>query len=93
MSIDLSFFRSETSQRLRDEGRIEGRSEGRSEGRIEGRSEGVAGSILRILERRGVVVDDGVRERLTSCTDLALLERWLDRSLTVTSTAELFDAE
>ncbi|PXX69046.1 hypothetical protein DFR70_102732 [Nocardia tenerifensis] len=81
MSIDLSFFRSETSQRLRDEGRIEGRSEG------------VAGSILRILERRGVVVDDGVRERLTSCTDLALLERWLDRSLTVTSTAELFDAE
>lgn len=70
MSIDLSFFRSETSQRLR--------------------AEGVIDSILRILDRRGIVVGEDVRDRVTSCTDRRVLEGWLDRSLTITTAAELF---
>lgn len=75
MTLDLSFFRSETSQRLRDEGR----------------TEEVAGSILRVLERRGFAIGDDVRDRVTSCTDLDVLRGWLDQSVTVATVAELFE--
>lgn len=80
MTLDPSFFRSETSQRLREEGRTEGRTEE------------VAGSILRVLERRGFVVEDKVRDRITSCTDLDVLRGWLDQAVTVATVAELFGA-
>ncbi|WP_433658493.1 hypothetical protein ACQPW1_41105 [Nocardia sp. CA-128927] len=79
MSLDPAFFRSETSQRLREEGRDEGRTEG------------VAASILRVLERRGFAVADDMRDRITSCTDLEVLRGWLDQSVTVTTVTELFE--
>ncbi|WP_327369320.1 hypothetical protein [Streptomyces sp. NBC_01217] len=74
MSVDLSFFRSETSERLRSEGRAEGRAE----------------DILRILSKRGVVVSEQVRERIVSCGDLDVLSDWFDRSLVVEVAEELF---
>ncbi|MEU7139998.1 hypothetical protein ABZ942_11170 [Nocardia sp. NPDC046473] len=82
MPIDLSFFRSETSQRLRDEGWIEGWIEGLTVGRVIG--------ILRILESRGFVVEKDVRDRITSCTDLGVLRGWLRRSATVAKVDDLF---
>nr|WBO79686.1 hypothetical protein SBE_003402 [Streptomyces sp. SBE_14.2] len=78
MSVDLSFFRSETSQRLRDEGRTEGLSKGRIE------------DILLILDTRGVEVTEAARERITSSTDLDELRGWLTRALTVRSADDLF---
>ncbi|MEV6063904.1 hypothetical protein AB0L62_28220 [Nocardia asteroides] len=78
MSIDLSFFRSETSQRLREEGREEGREQG------------VADSILRILRRRGVAVPDAAEAKIAACHDRAQLVDWLDRSITVRSVDEMF---
>ncbi|MFD6162776.1 hypothetical protein ACFWF7_23135 [Nocardia sp. NPDC060256] len=84
MSLDPSFFRSETSQRLREEGRTVGLAEGETKA--------VVRNILRVLERRGFVVDDEVRHRITSCTDLDVLDGWLDQSVTVTTVAELFEA-
>jgi len=77
MAVDLSFFRSETSQRLRAEGRAEGRAE----------------DVLRILQRRGVELSESSRERIAGCTDLELLGAWLDRSLTAATEADLFDAD
>lgn len=74
MPIDLSFFRSETSQRLREEGRIKG----------------AAGSILRVLERRGFVVENEVRDRIASCTDLDVLNGWLDQAVTIAKVDDLF---
>jgi hypothetical protein len=80
----------------REEGRVEGREEGRAEGREEGRAEGRAASraedILRILDRRGVVVDESSRARIQACMDLADLDIWFDRALTVTAITELFGA-
>ncbi|MER5358281.1 hypothetical protein [Streptomyces sp. NPDC002785] len=76
MSVDLSFFRSETSERLRSEGRAEGRAE----------------DILRILSKRGVAVSERVRERIVSCGDLDELSDWLDRSLTAEIAEDLFVA-
>lgn len=67
------------------------RSKGRKEGRQEGRAQGQAQSILQVLDRRGIAVDDGSRERIESCTDADMLSAWLDLALTATKAADLFD--
>jgi len=46
-----------------------------------GPAEGEPRAILRILDRRGVAVDDASRQRIESCTDLETLGTRLDRSL------------
>ncbi|MFJ4711946.1 hypothetical protein [Streptomyces sp. NPDC088785] len=89
MSVDLSFFRSQTAQNLRAEGRsegwTEGLAEGRTEGLAEGRAEGEVKAILRILDRRGITVPDDARATITSCTDPDTLDRWLDCAITATT--------
>ncbi|MFE2995622.1 hypothetical protein ACFXG4_11490 [Nocardia sp. NPDC059246] len=64
---------------------------GRAEGRTEGRAEALAGSVLRILERRGLAVDAAVRARIVGCSDPDLLAHWLDRTLEVDSAEQVFD--
>ncbi|MEV0693383.1 hypothetical protein [Streptomyces sp. NPDC050388] len=75
MAVDLSFFQSETAQRLRAEGRVEGRAE----------------DILRLLDGRGIEVSAEERERIAGCGDLATLEVWFTRAITATSAAEVFE--
>ncbi|GGV90372.1 hypothetical protein GCM10015535_46320 [Streptomyces gelaticus] len=82
MSASLSHFRGIVAESFRDEGREEGREEGTAEGQ--------ARIVLRILDRRGVPVDDTVRERIGSCRDSELLDTWSDRALTATTADELF---
>ncbi|MGW9495347.1 hypothetical protein ACWG5P_13285 [Streptomyces prasinus] len=84
MAVDLSFFQSETAQRLR----AEGRDEGRDEGRVEGRTE----DILRLLDGRGVEMSAEERERITGCRDLGTLDVWFTRVITATSAAEVFES-
>lgn len=43
-----------------------------------------------MLEVRGIPVSDSVRERITTCTELALLDVWLERSKAVTRAEDLF---
>ncbi|MEU0967033.1 hypothetical protein ABZ357_16990 [Streptomyces sp. NPDC005917] len=74
MAVDLSFFRSVTSQRLRAEGRAEGRAE----------------DILLILATRGVEVPESARERITTCADPDLLRSWLTRAVTAETVEALF---
>ncbi|MCF6523523.1 hypothetical protein [Streptomyces sp. JJ36] len=90
MAVDLSFFRSETSQRLRAEGRAEGHAEGHAEGRAEGHAEGRAQDILLLLERRGIDVPDEARQRIATCRDLDTLGSWFTRAVAATSADELF---
>ncbi|MFD9756239.1 MULTISPECIES: RpnC/YadD family protein [Streptomyces] len=78
MAIDLSFFRSESSQRLRAEGKAEGRAEGKAE------------AVVQVLEQRGITVTDGVRARINGCADADTLARWLARALSVERAEELF---
>lgn len=66
------------------------RAEGEATGRAEGEVRGEAKALLRVLERRGVVLSEGQRATIEGCRDLEQLERWLDRALTVTSGEELF---
>lgn len=63
----------------------------RAEGRAEGEARGEAKSVLKILEQRNIPVSDSIRERVLTCTDLALLESWLVQSLKATTAEELFD--
>lgn len=57
--------------------------------RAEGRAEGEATALLKILARRGFELTPEQRRRITECTELAVLERWLDRSLSAASVDEL----
>ncbi|MFJ9982252.1 hypothetical protein [Streptomyces cyaneofuscatus] len=75
----LSHFRGIVAESFRDEGRIEGRVEGRAE------------DILRILTVRGVPVPDEARQRVTACTDLAVLDVWFERAITALTADAVFD--
>ncbi|MEU9051647.1 hypothetical protein AB0D37_14700 [Streptomyces sp. NPDC048384] len=64
--------------------------EGKAEGKVEGRAEGKAEGVLRVLEGRGIAVSHEVRERIATCTDLPLVDAWLDRVGTVERVEDLF---
>lgn len=103
MATDLSFFRSESAQRLRAQGLAEGVAEGVAEGFAQGLAEGLAQgltqgrteqavrSVLIVLTERGVGLSTTQRSRLTESTDLEQLEEWLVHALTATDASELFD--
>jgi hypothetical protein len=59
-------------------------------GKKEGKAEGEAESILTVLEARGLDVTDADRERITACTDLRQLKKWLTRAVTAENTSDLF---
>lgn len=65
-------------------------AEGKAEGKLEGKAEGEARALMRILHRRGLAMTDEQQRQILSCTDLATLDRWLDRALSVASVDELF---
>ena len=74
----------------RAQGKVEGRAQGKAEGRAQGKAEGEAAALLKILMRRGLRPTAEQRRRIVECTELSMLERWLDRSLSVGSVDELF---
>ncbi|UUU23532.1 hypothetical protein [Streptomyces sp. DSM 40750] len=67
-----------------------GRGTVRETAYLEGKAEGEAKGLLYVLDVRGIPVPDSVRERIAQCTDLELLDRWLERSRTVTQAEDLF---
>ncbi len=74
----------ETKQEIREEGRREGRQEGRQEGRLAA----TRASLRRVLAGRQLTPTEDEAARIEACTDLATLERWLDRSITAASVAD-----
>lgn len=85
MAMDTSFYRSSFSRQLRAEGRAEGLAEGSAEGRSD--------AVLRVLDKRGVVLSEEQRARVAGCIDLDQLDAWLDRAATATRASEVFDAD
>lgn len=55
-----------------------------------GRAEGEASALLRVLAARGFVVDSATEERVRSCHEVALLERWVTRAVTAATLADVF---
>ncbi|MFI6320863.1 hypothetical protein ACIBG8_25220 [Nonomuraea sp. NPDC050556] len=58
--------------------------------RAEGRAEGEAEAILMVLDARRVLLSEGDRDRIRSCTDLAVLDEWVRRAIVVESADDLF---
>lgn len=69
---------SEAQQRDRELSRAEGKAEGKIE------------DLLKFLAKRGIALSDAQRQQILECRDLAVLDGWLDRILSVTSADELF---
>ncbi|WP_367043807.1 hypothetical protein [Streptomyces sp. Je 1-332] len=64
--------------------------EGKAEGKAEGEAEGKVEALLLFLEVRGILIPDSSLQRIHACTDLATLDRWLVRAVTVDDADELF---
>jgi hypothetical protein len=61
-----------------------------AKGRAEGEAKGLAEALFAVLQARGLRVSDEVRARVFACTDVAQLDAWVRKAVTVTSVDELF---
>jgi len=52
---------------------------------------GHAEAVLRILAARGVPVGEAASERILTCTDKVLLDRWLERALNAITLSDVLD--
>ncbi|MFE8598720.1 Rpn family recombination-promoting nuclease/putative transposase [Archangium violaceum] len=64
-----------------------GHRRGLKQGLALGRAEG----LLRILTVRSLLVDEQTRQRILTCTDVATLDKWLDRAVTATTLSEVWE--
>ena len=62
-----------------------------SDGEGRGEERGRAEAVIRVLRVRGIEVPPAMEERIRGCRDLALLGRWLERAVTLSSIDELMD--
>ena len=69
----------------------EGTAKGLAEGTAKGTAQGVTRSILKLLAVRGVTLSADEEQRISSCTDVATLERWLEQAIHATTAAALFE--
>jgi predicted transposase/invertase (TIGR01784 family) len=58
--------------------------------RQEGKVEGKRGTLLRLLERRGITLAEDERSRIAACTDVPTLDRWCENVLDATTVADVF---
>ncbi|WP_437765043.1 Uma2 family endonuclease [Sorangium sp. So ce281] len=82
--------REEGREQGREEGREAGREEGREAGREEGILEGKRDALRRVLARRGLRLTKAAAAKISSCRSERELDRWLDRALVASATAEVF---
>jgi hypothetical protein len=90
MSTGTFAFQSAYARRLRAEAKAEGRAEGWAEGKAEGRAEAEARAVLEVLDARGFQVPTDARTRITSCSDLDQLVRWVRRAAVIQTLDDLF---
>jgi hypothetical protein len=62
----------------------------RDQGIAEGEVKGEAKAVLRLLDARRLAPSQEQRQRVTSCTDSAHLDLWLDRAATAGTADEVF---
>ena len=67
----------------------EGEAKGEARGEARGRAEGEAKALLTILAARGLEVSEDQRQTILQCTDIALLDTWLQSAVHATCTADV----
>jgi hypothetical protein len=60
-----------------------------SRGEAKGEAKGKAKAVLTFLAARGIPVDSAIQARITACTNVALLDRWIVRAATAASAEEV----
>ena len=65
------------------------RAEGHQEGHQEGETSGRTSALLAVLTARNIEVTPSQRTHITSCRDMAQLDRWLSQVATISSTEAL----
>jgi hypothetical protein len=83
-------YQSEFVRKLVAQGLEKGLEKGLRQGQQEGRLEGEHHALFKVLEARGLAVDDTARRRILACSELAQLDLWLGKAVTVQSVQELF---
>jgi predicted transposase YdaD len=81
----------ELIERGLQQGLARGREEGLARGLQQGLTRGRAEYILRTLTARGVHADEAACQRILTCTDVATLDRWFERSLNATTLSDVLD--
>jgi len=79
-------------ERGHSQGLAKGLAEGEAKGLAEGEAKGLAKALLRLLDLRGVRVDDSSRQRIQGCKDVPTLERWLERALSAARLSDVLDS-
>ena len=64
-------------------------AQGQAAGEASGEARGEARALLNVLAARGVEVPEEARQRILSCTDLAVLDTWLARAVTAKRVSEV----
>jgi hypothetical protein len=67
----------------------QGIADGVAKGVAKGEARGEAKALMTILKQRGLAMTDEQQRQIVTCTDLATLDGWLNRALSVTSVDEL----
>jgi predicted transposase YdaD len=62
-------------------------------GRAEGRAEKAAADVLTVLDARSKALTAEQRAKIEACKDLALLDRWLRKAVTLDDASELFSEQ
>ncbi len=76
-------------EELIEQGRQQGLEQGRAQGLEQGRAQGRAEGVLQILAVRGWLVSEQDRQRILTCTDVVILERWFARALAAPTLSEV----
>ena len=71
------------------DGRAKGLADGLAKGLAKGKAEAKAEDVLKVLTLRGLRITARHRRQIRECTDLATLDRWLERALSIASVDDL----
>jgi predicted transposase/invertase (TIGR01784 family) len=69
-------------------GLAEGHKSGLAEGHKSGLAEGKRDSLRRIMELRGIALTEAEQDRISHCSDLGRLDRWLAKALTASAASD-----
>jgi hypothetical protein len=84
-------YKSKFVDRWHEAGYAVGEAEGRAQGLAKGQAGGIVRTILRVLKSRGLSPTRAQRKLIESCDDLAQLDTWLERAVTVATVAMVFE--
>lgn len=88
--VDSDYELRNTLTLLAKKHEAKGRADGEARGRVEGEARGRAFALLGVLEARGLRVSDRARACVLASTDMAELDVWVRKALTVDSVEDLF---